>query len=383
MTHNDIRSLLEGEAGSFLAFAVSILRYSWCNPNTSVRFKQYSEVAIRYTNGRTTRFGNVAHDRYSIDSVLTVLPGRAALAQSTCFSIGVEIKDQLQDLRHDDKIHKYLGWTNYLVLVVPHELVKEACAKAESIEYGGTTPVGVYDVEQMLLVKKPGSIKVKEAKEIQLLRQLAYSQRYKINANPISEEQDEKEVENFEAAAEETPTMTTEETDVKEKPRGLGMSQEERERRAKDVADQARFIAEPVRSNVLAKSDVTQEVFHTVRKEPGLSAVAIADKMGVSLRTVTAALTTLKKDNLVEHTGTKKTGGYKTTKEVREYKYAPACTKCSVLLQYLKTHKTSQKDQEAIKAIQDHRQLEMDMDREDVQENAENPDRKENGQINL
>ena len=52
------------------------------------------------------------------------------------------------------------------------------------------------------------------------------------------------------------------------------------------------------------------DVFNFIENNPGLSAVALSQQLGITLRTLQRALKTLKEQGKISHKGAPKTGGY-------------------------------------------------------------------------
>ncbi|WP_369699007.1 winged helix-turn-helix transcriptional regulator [uncultured Duncaniella sp.] len=57
-------------------------------------------------------------------------------------------------------------------------------------------------------------------------------------------------------------------------------------------------------------NDSEKMIYDCIVSSPGISAVALADEFGKSLRTIMRALKHLVDLNIIEYRGSKKTGGY-------------------------------------------------------------------------
>jgi hypothetical protein len=52
------------------------------------------------------------------DVILFIKPGYRALNQGHCFTIALEIKEFKDDLMRDEKLWKYVGWTDFFFIAV-------------------------------------------------------------------------------------------------------------------------------------------------------------------------------------------------------------------------------------------------------------------------
>lgn len=114
----------------------------------------YPEQTIRYNSGRANRYGEPINDHYRLDAVLYIRPGTWGLNQFKNFSVGIEIKENVEDLRRDEKIMKYLGWTDFFLIMVPSALTEEALRKIKQL---GDPHIGLlsYSIDSCRVVKTP------------------------------------------------------------------------------------------------------------------------------------------------------------------------------------------------------------------------------------
>ena len=61
--------------------------------------------------------------------ILFIKPGYRALNQGHCFTIALEIKEFKEDLKRDEKLWKYVGWTDFFFIAVPDDLTQYAFEK--------------------------------------------------------------------------------------------------------------------------------------------------------------------------------------------------------------------------------------------------------------
>ena len=140
-------------------------------PNMARGFRVFPEVTVRERdNGQTNRLGGAKPDHYRFDAILAVKPGKDALNQESVFTVGIELKGSIDDLRADKKFTHYRGWTNLLFFAVPQNLV---LAAEEKVEY--FDDIGVIDIDDGYVRKYPCICKPSAENEIEILRQLVYN----------------------------------------------------------------------------------------------------------------------------------------------------------------------------------------------------------------
>lgn len=159
--HEDLKAHLVCRPGK--AFAVDLVCrvYWWATPEITaheIRYRVFEELTVRYDTGELTRKKLKKKDHYRFDAVFFVQPGKKSLNQDECFTVGVELKGDKYDLTGDDKMVKYLGWTDLFFIGVPESLVDEAIRKAEEVSMaacGTNDMVGVFAVETGIIYKMP------------------------------------------------------------------------------------------------------------------------------------------------------------------------------------------------------------------------------------
>lgn len=80
-----------------------------------VSYKTTEEVVIREEKERR-QDGTAMKKTRKIDAVIFVEPGDRTLCQDWDFTIGFEVKATSSNLLKDDKIPRYLGWTDLFFL---------------------------------------------------------------------------------------------------------------------------------------------------------------------------------------------------------------------------------------------------------------------------
>lgn len=181
LSHNQMRELLAGEPGKKFVFDATYRLYDWANklPEYAINYRVFRELTVRYYNGEKNKWGDEKADDYRFDAVIMVEPGYRSLARRQTFSIGVELKGEVNDLKRDDKIHMYQGWTDFFYLGVPDELADAAMKKAKSImiEHPETKDrIGVFGVESGQIYMIPTSrIEVSPERRADVYQQIIYN----------------------------------------------------------------------------------------------------------------------------------------------------------------------------------------------------------------
>lgn len=135
MAHENLKQYLVGNAGKSFVSTLTRAVYSWASkvPDVFYNYRIFEELTIRYETDEKTRLGLDKQEHYRFDAVFFIQPGQRALNQHQCYTAGVELKNSKSDLMGDDKIVKYLSWTNYFFIGVPSDLIEDAKAKIQEI----------------------------------------------------------------------------------------------------------------------------------------------------------------------------------------------------------------------------------------------------------
>lgn len=101
-----------------------------CKRNDHVLFIE--EQTIRYRGDGKTGQDN-RPKRFVNDGVFYIVPGTWGMnripSELSAFTVGIEIKTDINDLYADAKIEYYLGWTDFYFIVVPIQLRDSALKK--------------------------------------------------------------------------------------------------------------------------------------------------------------------------------------------------------------------------------------------------------------
>ena len=131
-----------------------------CRRKDAVVFR--TEQTVRYRHPEPDRFGGEKTAHFRNDGVFYVRPGlwglNAVPSRLMAFTVGVEIKEQLSDLRGDKKDMYYLGWTDFYFFLVPAELEGPAGLRQESVlrRRGSPTAAGAHG--QPVRLGTPGNL---------------------------------------------------------------------------------------------------------------------------------------------------------------------------------------------------------------------------------
>lgn len=180
MAHDDLKNIINTSLWSFGVSLMNAANVEKVRGYYSTEAKVFHELTIRYATGQETRRGTERMEHFRFDSVLFVRPGTAGINRGQCFTAGIEIKGHLNDLKYDDKIMHYLGWTDFMYIGVPHDLVEEAVKKAAMDDR-----IGVLDLDKIKVVKIPVRQDISIENKFKILEQVVYSQPFETNEGHV------------------------------------------------------------------------------------------------------------------------------------------------------------------------------------------------------
>ena len=340
MAHENLKQYLIGKPGKDFVTNLTLAVYDFTSKIRRaygsydfIHYRIFEEVTVREYTGQTNRWGEEKPEHFRFDCVFFVEPNQAALNKRQVYTIGVERKNSKEDLKYDEKIEHYLGYTDFFFIGVPSSLVNEAIEKSSLDNH-----IGVFDVEKGNLVKMPERIIPTMERKYALLEQILYSRMFVEDfKNVVSVKVEDVEV---------IPAPLKPKDD--RSPLVLAMAEEEALREARTAAIEADREAarqkEQIRrekhdAKVAAlKEEVTamndkvpavvasileslslndQRIYHAIRRNDGVQAQYIAEILpyqeGVerpSIATVKRSISSLTKAGLIEREGSKKTGQY-------------------------------------------------------------------------
>lgn len=354
--HEELKRLLTQGPGK--AFVLDFTRrvYDWADkiPSEYIEYRVFEEFTVREATGQLTRKGLKKNDHYRFDAAIFVQPGRAALGQGQCFTVGLEIKGGKADLMGDKKMLHYLGWLDFFVIAVPESLVEEALQKVEDLKNDDfiADTIGVMAIDTGIIYRLPLRQKVSAENLLKTYEQVIYNCLWgdfpatvrlknievdyccvhdpdgapalpiiSQNNGLLSDIQPSGVLSDKEMAGKNCGEQQAKEQQVEE-----GQAEEERRLRREIIAqraeenkarrgvlrEKAAILSEDARQRLLGLSPTAQEVFWHLRdKSPsGANGLCLRDGLELSERTMTRAITELTREALVERQGSKKTGRY-------------------------------------------------------------------------
>ena len=311
----------------------------------SVKF--FPEVTVRYTSDQKTRFSDDKQEHFRNDGVLFVRPGQWGLnatpTKMKAFTVGLEIKERLEDLAGDEKILMYMGWTDFYFLVVPPELELAAIAKLDVIN----------DARLGLFVMNPAFPRVVR---VPLRQDSIYANKYALAMQCLFSDRPHTDVE-YELSGCESADLDpaayqnafrnlhpefdgAEDTFLRNKENMLGgltgkelrtlaegetatvVSEEEKERREVSAQRKAAKLAREealadalagvesaeVKKRLVVQRNDAQTVYHKITQAPDsvITAEQLAEDIGISKRSVEASLASLREAGLIRSEGCRK-----------------------------------------------------------------------------
>lgn len=351
MAHENLKQYLIGKPGKDFVTNLTLAVYDFTSKIRRaygsydfIHYRIFEEVTVREYTGQTNRWGEEKPEHFRFDCVLFVEPNQAALNKRQVYTIGVELKNSKEDLKYDEKIEHYLGYTDFFFIGVPSSLVNEAIEKSNLDNH-----IGVFDVEKGNLVKMPERIIPTMERKYALLEQILYSRMFVEDLkNMVSVKVDDVEAMPMEFMdsnpnnnAWEDPwtaeePLTAEEPQTVEKARADAAVQgtDREAAREREQARRERHDAKVavLKEEVAAMNDKVpavvasileglslndQRIYHAIRRNDGVQAQYIAEILpyqeGVerpSIATVKRCISSLTKAGLIEREGSKKTGQY-------------------------------------------------------------------------
>ena len=254
----------------------------------------------------------------------------------------------------DEKLWKYVGWTDFFFIAVPDDLTQYAFEKIVKInnEHPETlSKIGVLGLETGELYSHPQRSEVSIEKQNLVLQNAVYNYAFKDAKTifftpeepPIPVTSTEKNIseEDTKISAqnnlqencilkEENNKRLSDEEKAARKAAFLAR-QEFREKRAEVLSEKASVLPEEARQRLSSLSLKTQEVFWKIREaEAGKQLQEMATELDYSPRTIAYGLSSLTSAGLVKRAGSRKTGAYTVTDIAA---CDTTCATCSIALQ--------------------------------------------------
>lgn len=338
--HADLKKLLASK--NMQAFVVDLCHYvyEWSEfiPAEGLEYKIFEEFRLRQNTGEKTRLGLDKKQQLIPDVVLFVKPGYRSLNQGQCFTVVLEIKGEKGDLMSDDKLYKYLGWTDFLFVAVPADLADDAQSKVDQInaDHPETiSKIGIVQLDTGTICRWPKRSEVTVEKQNLVLQNAVYNYAFK-DAKTIfftPEELPTSSENNMQENCilkKESNKQNSDEEKAARKAAFLAR-QEFREKRAVELAEKSTVLNEDIRQRLMAQSPKAQEVFWKIRESKnGKQLQDIVSELDYSQRTAAYGLASLTSAGLIKRDGSRKTGAYTVTDIAA---CDTTCATCSIALQ--------------------------------------------------
>ena len=370
--HAEFKKLMTGKNIQAFVKDICLHAYPYTSriPSEYLEYKIFEEFRLRESTDKKTRLGLNKKLQLIPDVILFIKPGYRALNQGNCFTVALEIKEFKDDLMRDEKLWKYLGWTDFFFIAVPDDLSQYAFDKIVEVnkEHPETlSKIGVLGLETGELYSYPQRSKVTVERQNLVLQNAVYNYAFR-DAKTIffaPEELPSKEATSFisdapvgepmkgtiecAAASMEVKSATQnnmqENCKLKEDRNKHLLSDEEkaarktaaiarqkyREKRATELAEKSTVLSEEIRQRLMSLPLKTQEVFWSIRdSENGKQLQDIASGLDYSQRTAAYGLASLTSAGLIKREGSRKTGAYTVTDVAA---CNTTCATCSIALQ--------------------------------------------------
>lgn len=352
--HSDLKKQLTSK--NMQAFVVDLCHYvyEWSEfiPVEGLEYKIFEEFRLREDTGEKTRKGLDKKLQLIPDALLFVKPGYRSLNQGQCFTVALEIKGEKGDLMSDDKLHKYLGWTDFLFIAVPANLADDAQNKVDQINADHpetVSKIGVVQLDTGTICRWPKRSEVTVEKQNLVLQNAVYNYAFKdaktiifkpeepVSAVPtpkenVTDEEDSpgNNLQKNCTLKEENNKQYSDEEKAARKAAFLAR-QEFREKQVTELAGKSAVLSEEVRQRLTALPPKAQEVFWKIREsKSGKQLQDIVSELNYSQRTSAYGLASLTSAGLVKRTGSRKTGAYTVTDIAA---CDTTCATCSIALQ--------------------------------------------------
>lgn len=373
--HAELKKLITSKNIQSFVKDLCLHAYPWTEriPVEYLEYKIFEEFRLREDTGEKTRLGLDKKLQLIPDVVLFIKPGYRALNQQHCFTVALEIKEFKDDLMRDEKLWKYLGWTDFFFIAVPEDLTDFAFKKIDSIneehpEY--KNKIGVLGLQTGTMYNSPARSEVTVEKQNLVLQNAVYNYAFKdaktiifkpeepVSAVSTPKEHVTEEEGSLKNNLQEDCKLNSDDTKLYDIPENnlqknctlkeennKRLSDEEkaarkaaylarqefREKRAEVLSEKASVLPEEARQRLSSLSLKTQEVFWKIREaEAGKQLQEMATELDYSPRTIAYGLSSLTSAGLIKRAGSRKTGAYTVTDIAA---CDTTCATCSIALQ--------------------------------------------------
>ena len=346
--HNNLLPYLSGDSGKAFVKDLTQRVYLWAEkvPVEYYIYRIFTEVTIRKTTGEHTRLGLDKSKHYRFDAIFFVQPGNRALNQKQCYTVGVELKNSKSDLMHDDKMENYLGYTDFFFIGVPSNLSEDALKRS-----GDNPNIGVFDLENGLILKLPKRIKIEMSHRLEIYEQILYNTLFNELKSVVFEVSEvdvvqPQFVENKSLEAEKSP-LNEAEKEVQED--GEALKEQKRKHReelkakkealAADMKEQRNLLPNGIAATIEDLSLKEQQVYCMINDtEGGIQVKDIAENLAeqTSQASIKRHIAVLKDMGLIERQGNKRDGAYVAVKDYQCKLDCMACAKSAQCKEFQK-----------------------------------------------
>ena len=364
MAHENLKQYLVGNAGKSFVSTLTRAVYSWASkvPDVFYNYRIFEELTIRYETDEKTRLGLDKQEHYRFDAVFFIQPGQRALNQHQCYTAGVELKNSKSDLMGDDKIVKYLSWTNYFFIGVPSDLIEDAKAKIQEIYKTyiyAKDLIGLMNVETGKIEILPKRQSVTVANTCKIQEQIIYNVLFNeiktisfslneieveaahFNDNPVLEQDENVLSEKNNVLSESVPSVdansaientysqiTSSETKTKDAEYRKELAERKAER-LNALSQRGECLPASTAAIYNALDPNSKEVFWGIVDsqsiEGNITRETLSNATGLSLQKIDRSLVPLTEKGLISREGGKKNGTYVVTVETDKSKTCESC----------------------------------------------------------
>ena len=356
--HQTLKELLKGKNIQAFVKDLCLHVYSWTEkiPVQFLEYKIFEEFRLRETTTEKTHLGLDKKLHLIPDTILFVKPGYRSLNQGHCFTVALEIKEFKDDLMNDEKLWKYVEWTDFFFIAVPDDLTEFAFKKIDAINKEHPEckeKIGILGLETGSMYNYPKRMEVSIERQNLVLQNAVYNYAFKdaqtvifspeehtitTSSVDVASSKNEKNEnvsqqnnmqQNCMLKMEDKQQLSAEERAARKA--AAVARQEYREKQAAELAEKSTVLNEEIRQRLIAQPPKAQEVFWKIREaDNGKKLQEIAADLGYSQRTSAYALSALASAGLVKRDGSRKTGAYVVTDVAA---CNTTCATCSIALQ--------------------------------------------------
>ena len=254
----------------------------------------------------------------------------------------------------DEKLWKYVGWTDFFFIAVPDDLTQYAFEKIVEVnnEHPETlSKIGVLGLETGELYSHPQRSEVSIEKQNLVLQNAVYNYAFKdaktifftpeelpaqvalTGKNMVEEDAKNSAKNNLQESCTLRKGGYKQLSNEEKAARKAAFlaRQEFREKRAVELAEKSTVLNEDIRQRLMAQPPKAQEVFWKIRESKnGKQLQDIVSELDYSQRTAAYGLASLTSAGLIKRDGSRKTGAYTVTDVAA---CNTTCATCSIALQ--------------------------------------------------